>query len=238
MSTEETIPEQASFADQVKTVLEQVTQDENGKTVWPEADEAVLYAARAEKRYRDTQSSYTKGQQQLKTVQEERDQLAQKYTSVAMAQLTAAEQTKLEELKFKDPEAWREEMNKLETEAKNKLSQEMLDIGEQASKKGELEIRSELLKQFREDNPGVKLDDETIANDIPPRITAKLEKGEVSFAQFLSECADYLNKPKKIAGSDEELESDPDLGSLPGGGEPTKEAKVGDLSETYEKTIF
>ena len=225
-----------SFEEQVKQTLANVTTGEDGKTIWPEADESVLYAARAEKRYRDTQSTFTKGQQRLKILEEEKNQLVGHLEEIATVSLSESEKSKLDELKYSDPEAWREQMNTLEVTAKNKLAEKLTEISGTASKKGELVAREQMLQDFLNDNPGLAITDEVIENDIPPRITKKLADGKVTFEEFLNECKGYLSKGKVIAKG--ETLDDPNLGSLPGAGAPSDNAVDRDSVATYESEIY
>ena len=101
-----------TFEQKVNTVVSQFTTGEDGKLALPdgvEVDEATLFAARAEKRRRDTQASFTKTQQENKRLQAENDKLVQSWEQDAMSQLPAKEQARLEELKHQDPDAWRTE---------------------------------------------------------------------------------------------------------------------------------
>jgi len=66
------------------------------------------------------------------------------------------------------------------------------------------------------------LSDEVIENDIPPRITKKLEQGKIGFAEFLEECRVYLVKGKVVDKGEEppavtDISKNPGSSSQPSG---------------------
>jgi hypothetical protein len=238
MSTPEVNTDTPTFESKVKTALSESTVGEDGKTVWPEGTaEEVVYAATSEKRFRDTQSSFTKGQQQLKVKEEESKLLRAQIEANATINVSAEDKAKLDEMKYQNPEGWRDEMNKLETENRNKLKSKLDDIGTEATKSGELVAREQQLDAFLAANPGLDINDEVIGNDIPPRITNKLAKGEVTFGEFLENCKEYLGKGKVIAGVAPE-EDQPNLTDISGSNSPSKAAVNAGAAANYDKEIY
>ncbi|RKZ26368.1 hypothetical protein DRQ29_04990, partial [bacterium] len=110
------------------TVKEVTVDPKTGKYVYPEGIDPVLKAAvAATKSYRDNQSGFTKSQQSLKETEAEvtalREKLA-KYTSKSL-ELSPEDRQTLDNLKATNPEAWREELNKLETQSKQAIQEEL-----------------------------------------------------------------------------------------------------------------
>lgn len=227
-----------TFESRVNEVIAATTKSEDGKHVLPEGtDEALSFAAIAELRRRDTQGAYTKNQQTLKALQAENDKLASSWESDAVANLTHGEQARLEELKVQDPDTWRAEIVKLEDEKRKQFKEKRQAISEEASKLTELERRQLQLEQFNKDNPTIQLTDDVITNDIPPRITRKLEAGDISFDEYLTQVANYLGKPKTIAPSAKAPDT-PNFAGTRGSSKPTDEAYLAQSSSDYNKEIF
>lgn len=216
---------------QVNEVLAQM--DKEGFT-GEGIDPMVLYAANAEKRRRDTQGSYTKSQQELKRLAAVNDQLAVTFEAELVQTLPIKAAAELEELKHTDPEAWRAKLGELESARRAAVQEQLKTIANQASAKTELELRSEQLESFKTAYPDLNLTDEVIENDIPPRITRKLEQGKISFADYLEECRVYLGKGKTI----DKGEAPPtmvDLGSAAGSAKPGGTAST---SSSYTDEIY
>jgi hypothetical protein len=80
------------------------------------------------------------------------------------------------------------------------------------------------------------LTDAVIADEIPPKFLKKLEKGEVTFEEFLTNCKDYLTKNKVIA--DNPAPDSVSLSKIPGSTRPDVNAvnnhiKTSYVNETY-----
>ena len=227
-----------TYESRVNEVITAATKSDDGKLVLPEGtDEGLAYSAMAEIRRRDTQGAYTKNQQQLKALQAENEKLASSWESDAVANLSSTEQAKLEELKVQDPDTWRSEIARLEEEKRGKFKEKREAITVEASQMTELERRGLQLEQFNKDNPDVALTDEVIENDIPPRITRKLEKGEIQFDEYLNEVSAYLSKPKKIAEG-EKAPNTPNFAGSRSSNSPTDQALKNQNKNDYNKEIF
>lgn len=198
-------------------------------------DPVVLYAANAEKRRRDTQAEFTRTSQKLKKVEAVNAQLAQAYEADVVANLPTTEAAKLEELKYSDPDAWRAKIVEFEQTQRQKVQEKLQTIEQEASGKTEIEVRTEQLAAFSAAHPDFVINDDVIENDIPPRITNKLRKGEISFADFLDECYTYINKGKVIAQGDVPPVI-PDLGKAPGGTTPVQSKE--DPKSGYNTEIY
>ena len=207
--------------------------DKNEETE-EQVDYETLYK-QAEKRRRDTQAAYTRGQQALKKLQKEKEVLEKKLEELATRSIT--QDAKLEELKYADPDAWRAEVSKLEKEEKSRLLGELKELEAKASREAELQHRAELLAQYNTEHPDNPITDEVIENDIPPRIVRKLEKGEVSFEEFLDEVSNYLKTPKKIAAGDKPPKSK-NLGKAAGDSAAAPNIIGKDIITSYEKEVY
>lgn len=229
-----------TFEEQVNTVVSKMTTDEKGNSVLPEDVEAspeVLYAAKLEKRHRDTQSAFTKAQQRAKALEEENAKLASSWEADAVSNLSATEQARLEELKTQDPDAWRAEITVLEESKKTKFAEKRQSISKEAQQAVELQNRQALLDQYNSEHPETQLTDEVIENDIPPRITKQLEKGEITFEEFVAKCDKFLNKPKKIA-TEGEVDEEPTFARSGGGSKPSESAVTAQDTNDYKTEIF
>lgn len=201
------------------------------------------HLAMAEKRRRDTQSDWMKQKTTISTLDSQIKALTEQIEKLAVSgikEMSDAEQRELEELKFSDPDAWRVRMNELEglqrSKVKAKVKETLDEVGTKARHKSEEEHRKEVFETFMAENPGFELNDDIIANDIPPRITRKLEKGETTFEEFLQECKDFLGAPKTVANP--EVLDQPSLGKVPGGAIPTTQAAGASVHQAYKKTVL
>ena len=183
---------------------------------------------RANKRVKDTQVSYTKGQQELARLR------AEKEARDSLPKPSTEEQERLEQLKYDDPDAWFLERKKLE-EANKKYVTEVADAKlAELTTQQVLAERESILHSFNSTAP-IPITDEVIEYDIPRRIKAKLEKGEVSFEDFLIEASTYLSKGKTVEGKHPTMEQ-PSLGKTTGGTTPV--VTDANYVRAYENTIF
>jgi len=229
-----------TFEEKVNAVVALYTQDADGNLTLPEdveAEEAVLYAAKLEKRRRDTQSAYTKAQQSLKKAAAEAQAFAEAWEADAVASLSATEQSELEELKHTDPDKWRHRIVELETARRNKFTERKQAVQQKASHETEVEMRARVLEEFSQAHPGFNLTDEVIENDIPPRFTKQLEKGEVSFEEFLDKCHKYLTAGKVVAPGEPPVDM-VDLSAVPGASAPAKASVDKDIISSYRSEVF
>jgi hypothetical protein len=187
-----------------------------------------------EKRFKDTQGAYTKSQQELKATMAKMEAL-EKLVQPKI-ELDPEQSRQLDDLKYSDPDAWRDKINSLEKEASQKQREVLDSASKQAAMEAEMDRRLHVLDEFNRAN-GLNISDETIQYDVPPRITKKLENGEVTFEEFLVDVKTYLETPKKIGDSNKTLEQ-PSLGKVGGNASPTKDAQEKDLVQTYSKLTF
>lgn len=234
MSTPETNP--ATQPTSQEAVADKTPQE--GSKSEPTPEELV---AIAEKRRRDTQAAYTKSQQALKAKEAELQKLREQLEKAVTVELPQDVKEELEELKYNDPEAWRNRMNNLEQEAKRKQQEELESLTGEARKAAEVQFelsrRQQVLEEFNA-SAKVPITDEIIANEVPPRITKKLDSEEISFEEFLSEVESYVTTGKTVPK--EPTLGQPNLGEIGGGTTPSNTGAKADanISKAYANDIY
>lgn len=225
--------DQQTHEQQVNTVVAAMTKQDDGTWMLPEGDhsEEVKFAATVIKRQRDTQSRFTSISQENVGLKTELDAFKEKLASTSSApSLTAEQQEELETLKHTDPDAWRVKLNTYDEEAKANLTKNFQEVSVEARNKAEVIRREAVLEAFTKDNPKFTLSDD----DVPPRISKKLESGEISFEDFLVEVRDYSAVILSAAQGNKQ----PNLNNTAGHGKPEKKAVLKDAVETYKTAIF
>jgi hypothetical protein len=242
IENDKTDDKQPTVEEKINSIVDNITRDEKGQYVLPDdLSETEKFAAIAEKRRRDTQSSFTKTAQEAKALKAEKAALLLKVSSAVTVELTKEQAEELEELKFSDPEAWRKKVNRYEREAahtqQETIDKELKQVSASSLEKEELERRADVLLEFNQAHPDFELSDDTIANDIPPRIVKRLETGVISFEAFLQECYDYT-KTGKVIKQDKPLTKQPNLSRVGGGSKPDDNAIKEDIILSYKKEVF
>ena len=193
----------------------------------------------AEQRRKDTQSAFTKGQQALKAKEAENAKLLEQISILSKVEVSAEDQKRLDELKFDNPDEWRKEVNSLEDKAKKEHAAKIAELTgtarEEAEVQFELERRQQVLTDFNESSE-TAITPELIANEVPPRITKKLEEGTITFEEFLNEVSVYVGTGKAVKNSD--TLGQPNLGNLGGGHTPKDMKPEGSLSNNYASDIY
>lgn len=233
--------QEPTYEEKVNAAAKELTRGEDGKYKTSEEwDEPFKVAVMAERRRRDTQSEYFNNTKELKAAKAKISVLEGVTAENTIATLTDEQQQELEELKYHDPDAWRLKMNKYEEEArtarKTKIDEALKVEVNKISVEEEEQQRAVILAQFQKDNPKlVKLTDDVIANDIPPRITNKLKSGG-SFEVFLEEVKTYLT-----TGKVPQVEKAPKIPNMDSVGKVSKrtESQIeSGVKESYAKQIF
>jgi len=233
--------EEEVFSSTVAEVVAGITRGEDGKYVIPsDVPKEVRFAAITEKRRRDTQSEFTKVAQKAKALEAENTALKKRAIANVKIDLTPEQKEELDDLRFSDPDEWRKKMNALERNAlgeqQQKLDEEMGQVSADILNKEELKRRETVLKEFLQEHSGFQLDDDVIKNDIPPRITKRLETGDISFEAFLQEVYDYTKTGKVV--KQEEVRQQPNLSKAGGGTTLDKHAETTDIVLSYNKEVF
>ena len=241
-NTSTNTPAEPTFKDRVDEVVGKMVK--NDKDVWEipkdvaeDLPEEIKYAATLEKRFRDTQGHYTKTNKRLKELETVNSKLESHLVETATNHLTPEQRDELDELKLRDPDAWREKLNEHEQTAKQLLQERIEAYRKEGLEMSELEVRKHQLEAFTE-RTGIELNDDIIADELPARYSKQLEKGEITFEQFLEKAQKFLTKEKVIAGSEDEPKKKTSLDGLPGGATPTETAQHEDIKQTYKKTVF
>lgn len=233
-----------TFEDKVNDVVNKAKKEDGTFGELPDnISEELKIAAKNEIKYRNTQSEYTKNQQKLSKLELDHKKSNAKLklleeTAVPKVEVKIPEnrRAELEDLRDNDPEAWRQEMNKLEAEQTKTARQSKLSELSELDKKIELERREEVLTEFRKQHPNVEITDEFIENEVPPRYVKELENGEVTFEQFLQNVAKYA--PQGTTVAKDSIKETPNLGSMGGGSEPTTKAKAEESKLDYQKAVY
>lgn len=223
-----------SVEEQINEILKTAEVDSKGKLIYPDGISPEMKAAvAATKSFRDTQSSYTKSQQEKKVREAEleatKEQLA-KYESPT-AGLSQEDQTKLAELKFTNPDAWYMEMKKLEAASSVRLDEKFGEITEQARNKTVEEIRVGMLEEYNKstDKP---LTQDQLDNDVPPRWKQEVMDGTLDFGEFLHRSATLIHGKKVVANP--EIDTPTNINDLSGG---SKDPKIEEGID-YSKVTF
>jgi len=227
-----------SFADQVSDTVKLFKDDGTGKQVLPkdlEISEGLRYSAMAEKRRRDTESTLGKTRAQLNASQATQDAYKKRMVGQPAA-ITAERRAELDDLKITDPEAWRLELNKMDQQANSALDTELSDISSEAVQAAEVTRREDVLLQFNAEHSDAPINDASLQNEIPPRITKRLSDGTISFEEFLNEAYEYLVAPKTTVGAT--ATADPSLGAAGGTSNPSNEAQAAADITDYANTVF
>lgn len=232
----------ASVQDQINDLVSSMVEDDKGKWEIPkdklkDIPEAVVYAAKAEKRFRDTQSSYTKSRQKLKELETVNGELTEHMIKNATMHLTSEEREELDDLRTSNPEAWREKLNEHEQKAQELQNQKIEEFKTKGKKASEGEMRTTAYQEFTE-RTGIELSDDVIKNQLPASYMENVENNKWTFEEFLAESEKFLKPSVKVKDSDAKPENDKDLSKMPGGKEPSTEAKVGDAVQSYEKEVY
>ncbi len=226
-----------TFDQRVNAVLDTAEKDDKGNIILPDdISEDVAYAAKAEKRRRDTQTALAHTSSKLAVVEAENEGLTTLVRKSKTIVISPEQQTELDELKFSNPDAWRTKMNEFEQEASATIDTQLTQNSEQAQTQAVTGERKILLDAFQHDNPGLVITDDVLKNDVPPRITRALEAGDISFMEFLGKVKEYLSTGKVVdVNKPDEM---PNLSKVPGSDKAGENAENQQSDVEYEDAIF
>lgn len=226
---------------QVNSLVESMVQDDDGKWQFPDgtkADPAIMYAAKAERRRRDTQASYTKSRQEAKKLQTVNEKLQNEVLESATVHFSDEEREELDELKMRDPDKWHSRLTELTENKKKTLKDKLADFDKEGERMSELEIRKAKVQAFNE-STGLELNDQVIEEQLPAAFTKQLENGDIDFDKFLEKAAKFLQGQVKIKGSEEpSTKSNPDMSKMAGKDKPTPDATSKDIIASYDNEIY
>lgn len=192
--------------------------------------EAKQQVETAEKRRKDTLADFTRRTQENKALKAEIEALREK------AQFGVQSTPELDQLMYDDPHEWRRRMNELENQQRAEFEKTLEEKKATLSKQDVAAQRAQILAEFNERHPEVKITDEVIAKDIPPRILETLDKTK-SFEEVLEDIYKYLVTPKTIGDGQQTL-NQPDLSKMAGGAVPSDAATAKDIASSYQDEIY
>jgi hypothetical protein len=235
LKKEEAPAEVVDYQAEVNRLLKETKVTEDGKFEYPADIPAWAKVAIAnEKKFRDTQSTFTKTAQEKKLLEAELQALKSKLAEVTA--LTQEQQAELETLKHSDPEAYFEKRNQYEAEASKRFDEELNEVKTKTAEELEIERREAYLASFNEGRER-PITQDLIENEVPAKFYRQLEAGEVTFEEFLDNVASYVDAPKVI-GKKEEVANVTDLSKVAGGTEPSEANKYDNLAEEYANLVF
>ena len=219
-----------------KQINDLVEKMKNGEKIDESSvDPAILYAARAEKRRRDTQAAYTKAQQEAIRLKKEKEVLENLIAEELEKSLDLSKEQReeLEELKAVDPDEWRKRLNEIEKEQKTLRKKKLEELKKQAAEKAaeewEYERRLQIIEEFMEKHPEIDFTKEEILDEIPPKYIKELENNKITFEEFLQKAYNFLVATKVI--KQPEIKNKPDLSKI--GGNTDTVNKPLDLTQQY-----
>lgn len=226
-----------TFEAKINRLAGSVSRDDSGKLVMPDdLDEATQYALRAEVRRRDTQSALSKEREESTRLRNVNKEMASAWQKEAVNALPENERERLDELKNTNPDEWRNELNKLAAKQEDEFSTRIKELETNATKQTELEVRTTILEEYNERYPNV-LTDDNLNEHVPVGYIRRLEKGELTYVEFLDKCVDYLTKNKVVGGNGDEAPGTKDLGEAGGGGTPSDADKSKGDSDDYKNFV-
>lgn len=181
-----------------------------------------------EKRYKDTQSAFTKKSQEL--IQTKAELEALKTQGTTPLQLDKSVVEELEDLKITNPEAWRVRLNQIEAEHNAKINATV------TAKVQELTVSEQRVAElldFQASHPGFILNDD----DVPPRIAKRLTSGQIDFKTFLQEVHDFVSAPKAF-GDGNKVTGQPNINTVGGDANPAQHSVYTELSKSYKKEVY
>lgn len=228
-----------TFEQTVNETVAGMMKGDNGKWQFAEGSELsdqVKLAAKTERRRRDQESAYTKQMEEVAALKAMNEQLTAKLKTKPSASISDEQAQELDNLKFEDPDAWRDKMNEYDTQASRQLQEELVKMEQESSKQAEVERRKIVLAQFNAQNPQLNLTDEVIIDNVPPRIIKQLETGEIAFDDFLAKAKTYITTPK-VLDSGTVLAAEPNMGQLQGSANPNVDNQLGS-DDSYENEVY
>lgn len=188
----------------------------------------------AEKRFKDTQAAYTKGNQERESMKAQIATLQEHLNSIQNSSIDTPEML---HLKATDPDKWYQLRRQAELDAQNKLNSKLSEVGQAAFEAEQKKYNAQLLAEFKARNPDIT--DEFINYDVPHRIQVKLKEGEISFSEFLSEVEAYHKKGKVVGNVGQQVTNQPDLSKM-GTGENVSNRSLDyeTFSKEYKNTII
>lgn len=231
----------AEIAELVKEHINNL--DDKGKLNLPDDMPSwQKHVIRSEKRQRDAQAELSKSQMAFRGAEAENSVLRDSALTMIPTefQLSEADITALDKLKFKDPDAYRLKVNQLEKDALAAQAKNVDELTtkarEDASNKHVVKSRVEVLVDFKAANPDLVITDDVLAYDVPPRLLAGVESGKYTYAEYLEKVKVYVTTGKSAA-SKEDGDSH-SMNNMPGSRTPGKSAAEKAGRNDFAKITF
>ena len=217
-SVENSQPEKVDPQQLINDTIKTLDTDDKGKFIYPDDMDPMLKAAiQATKSFRDTQSSFTKGQQELKASTAELEALRAQLVKNEnpLAGLSQEEQTALTELKYTNPDEWYKRMQELERSTANRVEEKFAEVTKEAKAKTAEEQRISALEDYNKTAEN-KLTQEQLENEVPPSWIQQVVEGKLTFEDFLDRSAKLIYGEKTVANPD--VDPATNLNAQTGGG--------------------
>lgn len=172
------------------------TEDEFSDTIGQEPVESQEQTEKPknyEKMFKDTQAAYTKARQEVAALKAKNAALEKAMVQQGV-QLDPEVAEELEQLKYQDPEAWRQKLNAIENAKAKEVTSEI-------TRQAEVARRKEVLAEWNQQNQDAQITDYIVKNVLPSGLTNKLKNSEVSFEGFLAEASNFLRQVKIGTGN-------------------------------------
>ena len=235
IDVEKSTPASIDYQSEVNRLLKETKVSEDGKFEYPANTPAWAKVAIAnEKKFRDTQSSFTKSSQDNKLLEAEIASLKGKLAETTA--LTAEQTSELEVLKVTDPDAYFDKRTEYEAQAHTQFDSELTEVRTKTAEQIELGRREVFVEEFNRGRK-VPITQELIDNEVPAKFFKQLQANEVTFDEFMSNVAGYIDTPK-VAGKKEDVTQVTNLSEVAGGSTPSKEKQYDNLAEDYAKIVF
>jgi len=231
-----------TIEEQVNSVVSSLVQDSDGKWQVPadvaeKTDPSILYAAKTERRFRDTQAGYTRANQKVKELDTVNAQLTAHMVDNATMHLTPEERDELDDLKTSDVDAWRAKITEHEGKAKE-LSQSKIGEFEAKGKEVSLGEQNKLKYEAFTERTGLELSDHVINNELPASLASKFKNDEIEMDDFLTQAEKFLTKSKVVQDAGAKPDTSTQMDKLTGGQEPSHNAQARDSAETYANEVY
>ncbi len=228
-------PESVDYQSEVNRLLKDTKVTDDGKFEFPaDTPQWAKVAIANEKKFRDTQGSFTKSSQENKLLKAENDALKGKLAGHTA--FTQEQHDELETLKITDPEAYFDRRTEYEAQATNQYDTELEDVRNKTAGEIELGRREQYVEVFNKDRK-IPITQAVIDNDVPAKFFKQLEANEVTFEEFMSNVAGFVDTPKVMGNADREVEMT-NLSDVTGGSTPSKEKQYDNIAEQYAKIVF
>ena len=181
----------ASVNENVSTTEEDEFSDTVGQE--PTQPQEIEKPKNFEKMFKDTQAAYTKARQEVAALKAKNAALEKAMVQQGV-QLDPEVAEELEQLKYQDPEAWRQKLNAIENAKAKEVTSEI-------TRQAEVARRKEVLAEWNQNNQDAQITDYIVKNVLPSGLTNKLKSGEVSFEGFLAEASNFLRQVKIGTGN-------------------------------------